>query len=202
MMKKLVLGLIAASLLPVTAVQSADLAAGKTKAETVCAGCHGVDGNSPVVTYPKLAGQNASYLVKQLQEFKSGGRQDPIMMGMAAALTDEDMENVSAFYASQKSNGGAAAADKVALGERIYRGGIGDKGVAACTACHGPTGSGISTSGFPAVSGQHAAYVETQLNNFAEGKRANDPNRMMRDIASKLSKDEIAAVAQYMQGLK
>ena len=202
MMKKLVLGLIAASLIPVSTVQSADLAAGKAKAETVCLACHGPDGNSPINTYPKLAGQNTAYLVKQLQEFKSGARQDPIMLGMAAALTDEDMQNVSAFYASQKPNGGSAAADKVQLGERIYRGGIQDKGVAACTACHGPTGSGISTSGFPAVSGQHAAYIETQLNNFAEGKRANDPNRMMRDIAAKLSKDEIAAVAQYMQGLK
>ena len=201
-MKKLVLGAIAAVLVPFATVHSADLAAGKAKAEGVCIACHGADGNSPLAINPKLAGQNAAYLVKQLQEFKSGERQNPVMMGMAAALTDEDMLNVSAFYASQKSNGGAAAADKVALGERIYRGGIADKGVAACTACHGPTGSGISTSGFPAVSGQHADYIEVQLNNFAEGKRANDANRMMRDIAAKLSKDEIAAVAQYMQGLK
>lgn len=201
-MKKLVLGAIAAVLVPFATVNSADLAAGKAKAQTVCLACHGADGNSPLANNPKLAGQNAAYLVKQLQEFKSGARQDPVMMGMAAALSDEDMLNISAFYASQKSNGGAAAADKVALGERIYRGGIAEKDVAACTACHGPTGSGISTSGFPAVSGQHATYVETQLNNFAEGKRANDANRMMRDIAAKLSKDEIAAVAQYMQGLK
>lgn len=201
-MKKIVLGLSALAVFAVTNVNAADVAAGKVKAETICAACHGADGNSALPNYPNLAGQNAAYTVKQLKEFKSGDRQDPIMAGMVAALTDADMENVAAYYESQKPKGGAAAADKVDLGERIYRGGLADKGVAACTACHGPTGSGISTSGFPAVSGQHAMYLETQLKNFADGKRKNDPNRMMRDTAEKLSDDEIAAVAQYMQGLK
>jgi len=123
------------------------------------------------------------------------------MLGMVAALSEDDMKNVAAFYESQAPKGGKAAADKVELGERIYRAGIAEKGVAACTACHGPTGAGISTSGYPAVSGQHSAYVESQLQKFAEGSRSNDPNRMMRDIAAKLSKDEMAAVASYMQGL-
>ncbi|MBT8439217.1 MAG: cytochrome c4, partial [Gammaproteobacteria bacterium] len=159
------------------------------------------DGNSAIVTYPSLAGQNASYIAKQLADFKSQARKDPVMLGMVAALSEDDMKNVAAFYESQTPKGGKAAADKVELGQRIYRGGIAEKGVAACTACHGPTGAGISTSGYPAVSGQHSAYVESQLQKFAEGSRNNDPNRMMRDIAGKLSKDEMAAVASYMQGL-
>ena len=180
---------------------AADIAAGKTTASTVCVACHGADGNSVVVTYPSLAGQNASYIAKQLADFKSQTRNDPVMFGMVAALSEDDMKNVAAFYASQTSKGGKAAADKVELGERIYRGGIAEKGVAACTACHGPSGAGISTSGYPAVSGQHSAYVESQLQKFADGARSNDPNRMMRDIAARLSKDEMAAVASYMQGL-
>ena len=200
-MKKLVVGISMLAAAMTGSAIAADIAAGKTTASTVCVACHGADGNSPVVTYPKLAGQNASYMVKQLTEFKSQARMDPIMLGMVAALSEDDMKNVAAYYESQVSNGGKAAADKVALGERIYRGGIAEKGVAACTACHGPTGAGISTSGYPAVSGQHSAYVESQLQKFAEGTRSNDPNRMMRDIASKLSKDEMTAVASYMQGL-
>jgi cytochrome c553 len=202
MMKKLVLGisLLAAMAAPVTF--AADVAAGKVKAETVCAACHGADGNSAIPTYPHLAGQNASYTAKQLADFKSQNRNDPIMYGMAAALTEDDMKNVAAYYESQLPKGGKAAADKVEMGERIYRAGIADKGVAACTACHGPTGSGIATSGYPAVSGQYAMYVESQLQKFSEGSRSNDPNRMMRDIASRLTKDEMAAVASYMQGLK
>jgi cytochrome c553 len=202
MMKKLVLGISLLAAMAAPVAFAADVAAGKVKAETVCAACHGVDGNSAIPTYPHLAGQNASYITKQLADFKSQTRNDPIMFGMVAALTEDDMKNVAAFYESQSNKGGKAAADKVELGERIYRGGLAGKGVAACTACHGPTGSGIATSRYPAVSGQSAVYVEAQLNKFADGSRSNDPNRMMRDIASKLSKDEMAAVASYMQGLK
>jgi len=201
MMKKLVVGISMLAAAMTGSAVAADIAAGKTTATTVCVACHGADGNSAIVTYPSLAGQNAKYLVKQLADFKSQARMDPVMLGMVAALSEEDMKNVSAYYESQTPKGGKAAADKVELGERIYRAGIADKGVAACTACHGPTGAGISTSAYPAVSGQHSAYVEAQLQKFADGSRNNDPNRMMRDIAAKLSKDEMAAVASYMQGL-
>jgi cytochrome c553 len=201
MMKKLVVGISMLVAAMTGSAFAADIAAGKTTASTVCVACHGADGNSAIVTYPSLAGQNASYIAKQLADFKSQTRNDPVMFGMVAALSEDDMKNVAAYYASQTPKGGKAAADKVDLGERIYRAGIAKKGVAACTACHGPAGAGISTSGYPAVSGQHSAYVESQLQKFAEGTRSNDPNRMMRDIASRLSKDEMAAVASYMQGL-
>ncbi len=200
-MKKLVVGISMLVAAMTGSAFAADIAAGKTTASTVCVACHGADGNSAIVTYPSLAGQNASYIAKQLADFKSQTRNDPVMFGMVAALSEDDMKNVAAYYASQTPKGGKAAADKVDLGERIYRAGIAKKGVAACTACHGPAGAGISTSGYPAVSGQHSAYVESQLQKFAEGTRSNDPNRMMRDIASRLSKDEMAAVASYMQGL-
>jgi cytochrome c553 len=200
-MNKWVVGFSCVALLVASSVQAADAEAGKTKA-AMCAACHNVDGNSVNPVWPNLAGQNASYLVKQLAEFKSGARQDPIMMGMAAALSDEDMADIAAYFASQTPKGGAAAADKVAMGEMIYRGGNPGKGLPACTACHGPTGAGVETSAFPAVSGQHATYVEKQLKDFAAGSRNNDANRMMRDVASKMSADEMTAVAQYMQGLK
>lgn len=200
-MNKGLIGFSLVALLAAGSVQAADVEAGKAKA-AMCIACHGADGNSVNPIWPNLAGQNAKYIAKQLTEFKSGTRQDPTMMGMVAALTDEDMVNIAAFYASQTPKGGEAAADKVAMGEMIYRGGNPGKGLAACTACHGPAGSGIETSGFPSVSGQHAMYVEKQLKDFAAGTRANDPNRMMRDIAVKMTADEMAAVAQYMQGLK
>lgn len=200
-MNKWVVGFSFVALLAAGSAQAADVEAGKAKS-AMCIACHGADGNSVNPIWPSLAGQNANYIAKQLAEFKSGVRKDATMLGMAAALTDEDMANIGAYFASQTPKGGTAAADKVALGEMIYRGGIADKGLVACTACHGPAGAGIETSGFPAVSGQHAMYVEKQLKDFAAGTRANDPNRMMRDIASKMSAEEIAAVAQYMQGLK
>lgn len=200
-MNKWLIGFSLAAVMAAGSVQAADVEAGKVKS-AMCAACHGVDGNSVNPIWPNLAGQSAKYIAKQLAEFKSGTRNDATMLGMSAALTEEDMANIGAYFASQTPKGGEAAADKVALGEMLYRGGNADKGLAACTACHGPTGSGIETSGFPAVSGQHSAYVEKQLKDFAAGTRSNDPDRMMRDIAAKLTADEIAAVAQYMQGLK
>ena len=121
---------------------------------------------------------------------------------MAAALSEQDMADIAAYFSSQQVKGGQAEADKAAKGEMIYRSGIKEKGVAACTACHGPTGRGVQTSKFPAVSGQHSAYVEKQLKDFAAGARSNDANQMMRNIASRLNAAEMAAVAQYMQGLK
>jgi cytochrome c553 len=181
-------------------VHAGDAEAGKAKS-AVCAGCHGMDGNSMVPTFPSLAGQHAGYIFKQLSEFKAGDRKDPVMAPMAMPLSEEDMHDLAAYFAAQTRKGGEAAPEKVAMGEIIYRGGKADKGLVACTACHGPTGEGVETSRFPSVAGQHATYIEKQLNDFAAGNRANDPNRMMRDIASKMTADEIAAVAQYMQGL-
>jgi len=200
-MNKWVLSFSFVALLAAGYAQAADAEAGKAKA-AMCIACHGADGNSVNPIWPNLAGQNASYISKQLADFKSGARVDPTMVGMVAALTEEDMANIAAYFSSQTPKGGEAAADKVAMGEMLYRGGNAGNGVAACTACHGATGSGIAPSGFPAVSGQHATYVEKQLKDFAAGTRGNDANRIMRDIAAKLSTEEIAAVAQYMQGLK
>ncbi len=199
-MNKWLMGFSLAALLVAGPAQSGDIEAGKTKA-AACAACHGADGNSVNPEWPNLAGQGAAYLAKQLSEFKSGVRKDPIMMGMAAPLSEQDMQDIAAYFSSLSAKGGEAAADKVAQGELLYRGGKTEKGLVACTACHGPAGAGVTTSRFPAVSGQHAAYVEKQLKAFASGERANDPNRMMRDIAGKLTADEMAAVAQYMQGL-
>ncbi|MGD2119256.1 MAG: c-type cytochrome [Chromatiales bacterium] len=200
-MNKWVLGLSLIAAMATGASQAADAEAGKTKS-AMCAACHGADGNSINPIWPNLAGQHANYIAKQLSEFKSGARQDATMQGMAAALSEQDMADIGAYFASQQAKGGQAAADQVAKGEMIYRAGIQAKGVAACTACHGPTGQGVQPSAFPAVSGQHSAYVEKQLKDFAAGARNNDANQMMRNIASKLSPAEMTAVAQYMQGLK
>lgn len=180
--------------------QAADIAAGKEKSAT-CAGCHGVDGNSPSPAFPKLAGQHADYVAKQLKDFQSGARQDPTMVAMVAALTDDDINNLAAFYAGQEVKVGEAAADAIKIGERIYRAGNADRGVPACLACHGPSGSGISQSGFPALGGQYADYVSKALNGFRDGTRTNDASKMMRQIAANMSDAEIAAVSQYIQGL-
>ena len=181
-------------------VMAANVAAGKAKS-AVCAGCHGVDGNSAVPTFPKLAGQDARYLAKQLADFKSGARKDPSMLGMVAGLTQKDMENLGAYYASQKINPGVASADAAALkkAERLYRGGDAKSGISACMSCHGPSGHGIPPR-FPAVSGQHATYAQKQLLDFKNGTRSNDSDTMTR-IAFRMSEAEIKAVSEYMAGL-
>ncbi len=177
-----------------------DVEAGKAKS-AVCAACHGADGNgSANALFPKLAGQHPKYIVKQLQDFKAGARKDDTMAPMAAPLNDQDMENLAAYFSSQKPKIGEAAADKVELGEQIYRAGLA-KGVPACIGCHGPTGSGNSAAGFPSVSGQNAAYVAKQLKDFREGVRSNDPNSMMRGVTALMNDHDIEAVAQYVQGL-
>jgi cytochrome c553 len=177
-----------------------DAEAGKTKS-AMCAACHGPDGNSAAPNFPKLAGQHADYTVKQLKEFKSGERKDATMNGMAAALSEQDMADIAAYYAAQAVNVGTAAEDKVALGETIYRAGNTASGVSACAACHSPTGSGNPMAKFPSLSGQHADYTAAQLKNFRAGARANDAGSMMRGIAKKMTDEEIGAVAQYIQGL-
>ena len=181
----------------------ADLARGSQIATQVCAACHAADGNSPAAANPKLAGQHPEYLSKQLAGFKENkARKNPVMMAFAAALTSEDMVNVSAHFAAQKPKEGAARnAATVKMGEKIYRGGVSDKGIAACASCHGPAGAGIPAQ-YPRLAGQWADYTKTQLVAFRAGERQNDPQGMMRGVAAKLSDKEIDAVADYIAGLK
>lgn len=176
-----------------------DLAKGQEKA-AACMACHTADGTRGSPANPILQGQHADYLVKQLVEFKSGKRQNPVMSGMAAPLTEEDMRNIAAFYASKEPKPGTAKnKDLVALGEKIYRGGIAAKQVPACAGCHSPNGAGIPAQ-YPRVGGQHSDYTEAQLNTFRAGTRAN--SAQMVSIAAKMSDKEIKAVADYMAGLR
>ncbi len=176
-----------------------DLAKGQATAQ-VCAACHTADGSRGSPANPIIAGQHADYLYKQLTEFKSGKRANPVMSGMVAPLSDADMRNVAAFYASKQAKPGFAKnKDLVLLGEKIYRGGIAAKQVPACAGCHSPTGAGIPAQ-YPRVSGQHADYTEAQLNAFRAGQRGN--SAQMTTIAAKMSDKEIKAVADYMAGLK
>ena len=166
----------------------------------VCASCHAADGNSGTPANPKLAQQHPEYLVKQLQEFKSGKRANAVMSGFAAGLSEDDMKNIAFWLASQKAKTGFAK-DKelVALGERIYRGGIQDRQIAACAGCHSPTGAGIPAQ-YPRLSGQHAEYTATQLTSFRDGVRKN--SLQMNQVAAKLNDREIRALADYIAGLR
>ncbi len=177
-----------------------DEKAGEAKA-AVCAACHGADGNSTNPDWPKLAGQHPKYLDKQLKDFKAGRRVNPLMGGMVAPLSEADMADIAAFYASKTRSGGFASEQRVALGEKIYRGGNAKSGVPACMACHGPTGAGDPLGGIPSLSGQHAKYVAIQLYAFRDGERGNDPRAMMRDVARWMTKEEIEAVSEYIVGL-
>ncbi len=177
-----------------------DLAKGAALYGGICVACHAADGNSMIPANPKLAQQHPEYLVKQLQEYKSGKRNNAIMKGFASALSDEDMTNIAFWLASQKGTPGFATdKDTVALGERIYRGGIPDRQIAACAACHSPNGAGLPIQ-YPRLSGQHAEYTATQLNQFRSGERAN--NAAMTGVAAKLNDREIKAVADYIAGLR
>ena len=177
-----------------------DLAKGGTIASNVCAACHTADGSRGSPANPILQGQHADYLVKQLTEFKSGKRDNAVMKGMASTLSDEDMKNVAAFYASKQAKEGSSK-DKtlVALGEKIYRGGIADRQIPACAGCHSPNGAGIPAQ-YPRLSGQHSDYTELQLNTFRAGKRGNSVQ--MAAIAAKMNDREIKAVADYIAGLR
>lgn len=177
-----------------------DLVKGQASYEAVCAACHGVDGNSAIVVNPKLAQQHPEYLLKQLHDFKSDKRADPVMKGFASMLSEEEMLNITAWLATQKAQPGFAT-DKelVILGERIYRGGIPDRKIAACTSCHSANGAGMPAQ-YPRLAGQHADYTVKQLNTFRDGSRAN--NIQMRDVAAKLNDREIKAVADYIAGLR
>jgi len=178
-----------------------DAEAGKTKSAN-CAACHGADGNSLNPEWPRLAGQNEKYLVKQLGYFKDGERENATMSGMVATLSEQDMEDLAAYYSSQKVKIGAADPALVELGQKLYRSGNPESGVAPCMGCHGPNGAGNPAAGYPALRGQHAKYVENQLHGFAEGQRHNENARkMMQILAARMTNREIRAVASYIQGL-
>ena len=177
-----------------------DLVKGQASFTAVCASCHGADGNSGTPANPKLSQQHPEYLVKQLQEFKSGKRKNAIMAGFAGALSEEDMRNIAYWATSQKAKPGFAK-DKelVALGERIFRGGVQDRQIAACAGCHSPNGAGIPAQ-YPRLAGQHAEYVATQLTSFRDGVRKN--SSQMTQVAAKLNDREIRALADYVAGLR
>ena len=191
-----------------------DAAAGKAKS-AVCAACHNADGNSTLTDYPKIAGQGAPYLVKQMKDYKSGAREDAIMAGMVAALSEQDMEDLAAYFSSQKIQTGAADPELAEAGERLFRGGNIESGVPACTGCHGPAGTGVAAAKFPALAGQHAEYIESELKAFraagrddleADEYRKNDTDDadalgMMQATAAKMTDREIRAVASYISGL-
>lgn len=181
------------------AAAKVDLAKGQAIATQVCAACHTADGSRGSPANPILQGQHPEYLVKQLSEFKAGKRDNAIMKGFASALSEEDMKNVAAFYASKQAKAGAAKnKDLVVLGEKIYRGGIADRKVPACAACHSPSGAGIPAQ-YPRLSGQHTDYTTAQLIAFRDGVRKN--NAVMTGVAAKMNDREIKAVADYIAGL-
>ena len=183
-----------------TAQAAGDAAAGKNKS-AVCAGCHGADGNSLVPTFPKLAGQHASYIAKQLADFKAGGRTDPTMSPQAALLDDQGVADVAAYFSSQKVAIGSANAEKAAAGKKLYQGGNSAKGISACMACHGPNGAGNPGAKYPSLQGQQSMYVVKQLQDFRSGTRSNDPAKMMSSIAARMNDADINAVAEYIAGL-
>ena len=177
-----------------------DLVRGQEKAAQVCVACHTFDGSRGTPANPILQGQHAEYLVKQLKEFKAGTRANAVMAGMAGMLSEDDINNVAAFYASKQAKPGAAKnKDLVALGEKIYRGGIAAKQVPACAGCHSPNGAGIPAQ-YPRLGGQHADYAELQLTSFRAGTRAN--SAQMTTIAARMSDQEIKAVSDYIAGLR
>lgn len=195
---------------PAMALADGNARAGQAKA-AACAACHGPDGNAPSGQYPDLAGQGAPYLVKQLQDFKSGKRANPIMQAMAANLSQQDMEDLAAWFAEQKAHTGKADPKLVQQGEKLFRGGDVSAGVPACSGCHNPAGQGLAAARFPRLAGQQPQYLESQLKAFrAAGRddlgpnvvrRDNDPNKMMEAIAAKLSDRQIQALASFMSGL-
>lgn len=184
-----------------------NIEAGKAKSQT-CVACHGADGNSLLTMYPKLAGQHAKYIEKQLKDLKLGmesagkqGRYDPVMSAMAMPLTEQDMADLAAYYSSLPISPNTTPENVVDAGKVLYTAGDPERGLTACIACHGPRGNGTELSGFPKISGQHADYIKAQLQKFRESSRGNDMNAMMRDIAKKLTDDDINTLSQYVGGL-
>jgi cytochrome c553 len=184
------------------AAPKADPAKAQPIVNSLCVACHGVDGNSPLPANPNLAGQHARYLYKQLSDYKAGRRKNSVMGGMVATLSDDDMRNLAAYFATQRPRPGAAQdRELVAAGQKLYRGGDSATGVPACSACHSPNGAGIPVQ-YPRLAGQQGEYTVSQLQHFRSGERVNDANAMMRTIAARLSDKEIAALAEYISGLR
>lgn len=207
-MKRILLSLVllGTSALNITNAGQGNIEAGKTKS-AMCAACHGADGNSLVPMYPSLAGQSASYVAKQLADFKTGmtsggkqGRVNAIMGGMSMALSEQDMDDLGAYYSAQLLK--AAGGETSEVGKKLYFGGDVERGITACIACHGSDAKGMAQAGFPAVGGQSAAYLKSQLEYFRDGTRNNDKNAMMRNIAMKLEDADIAALVKYMSTIK
>lgn len=180
-----------------------DPVAGKAKS-AACGGCHGFDGNSPIAMYPKLAGQNEAYISKQVKDYKANKtRQNAIMMGMVAALSDADAADIGAYFQAQSLKQAATFDDsKTAAGREIYKGGDLQAGIPACQACHGPTGAGTAGIGYPQLGGQYVDYTLAQLKAFKNGSRSNDDKALMRSIVKKMSDEDMAAVANYIASLK
>ncbi len=207
-MKRILLSLVllGTSALNITNAAEGNVDAGKTKS-AMCAACHGVDGNSLVPMYPSLAGQSASYIAKQLADFKTGmtsggksGRVDPIMGGMTMALNEQDMNDLGAYFNAQMAK--TAGGETSDIGKKLYFGGDVERGITACIACHGSDAKGMSQAGFPAVAGQSAIYLKSQLEKFRDGARNNDKNAMMQNIAFKLEDADITALVKYMSTIK
>jgi cytochrome c553 len=193
-----VANVVSRRIMPVAPI-TAEVIAGKAKSAT-CAACHGADGNSPVAIYPKLAGQSTNYIIKQLQEFKTGTRKNNVMGPMAAALSTQDMLEIASYYAAQK----VVVADLVGsdIGKKLYFGGNVKRKITACVACHGANGKGMNNAGFPTIAGQNEAYLKAQLMDFKKGARNNDYNTMMRNVAAKLSENDMDELAKYMASMK
>jgi len=199
-MNKLLMMLITAFLFSGALQAQGDMQAGKIKA-AACTACHGTDGNSPSNLYPKLAGQHASYLEKQLQQFKNSERANPIMLGFSAGLSKQDIEDIAAYYALQTTTAETVAPEIVRSGQKLYMGGDLQRKIPACTACHGPRGNGLELAKFPKISSQHPAYLAAQLKLFRSQARSNDQNSMMTDIAGKLTDADIALLSKYISAL-
>lgn len=185
-----------------SAYAAGDAAAGESKT-ALCQGCHGATGNAATPSWPSLAGQHASYIEKQLADFKDGSRKNDTMAPMAMGLSKQDMADIAAYYETQKleKNDAGASGEQIAKGKRIYNGGILSTNIPACASCHSGNGIGNSLAKYPALNGQNAAYIAQQMENFKDGSRANDHNSMMRDIASRMTSTEIEAVAAYLNNL-
>ena len=191
---------VAVAWLTGSAYAEGDATAGQGKA-AVCAACHGADGKAIQPAYPNLAGQHASYIAKQLTEYRDGGRVNALMTGQAANLSDQDILDLAAYYSEMPKIEGVAADENLTLGMNIYRGGITAAEVASCAGCHGPIGMGNPRAAWPMISGQNSQYLADQLRYFRSGERANDPNGMMRGIAQRMTDAEIDAVANYISGM-
>jgi len=183
-------------------LSASELTSSKKIVNNLCIACHAIDGNSVIPVNPKLAGQHAAYITKQLKNFKSGLRENAVMAGMVANLTEKDMENLGHYFSEQVNSLSLAEKNGVgSLGESIFRAGIKNKGVPACASCHGPSGHGIPDK-YPRLNAQHSQYILSQLNTFRLELRKNDSDGVMRTIAQKMTEQDMQAVADYIQGLR